>query len=202
MLRKAIAGLSRPLSRLLLRTVSLPDPWQRFASPVPLHRYGIGAQQDFPWYFEGPSNVTVSSLEDVRTWLLTCEYARDPDLFQKRDFWQHPRTFEHLRRGDCEDFALWTWRKLVELGYEAELIAGQWQEVSEGWSPHAWVVFHKPDGPYLFDAVIRSHRHMVRPLQEVQAQYLPEVSVDGRFTRYAYGGYLYRLRLAQARPSA
>src|SRR5690348_3236184 len=46
-----------------------------------------------------------------------CEYVRDP--VHERDFWQHPKTFEQLRKGDCEDHALWAWRKLTELGISA-----------------------------------------------------------------------------------
>src|SRR5205085_1473130 len=68
----------------------------------------------FAWYFEGQSAVTVGSVDDVCEWLLECEYVHDPELFHEPDFWQHPRTFERLRKGDCEDHALWAWRKLVE----------------------------------------------------------------------------------------
>jgi hypothetical protein len=45
-------------------------------------------------------------------------------LFGEADFWQHPSTFERLRTGDCEDFAVWAWRKLIELGYDVDLVAG------------------------------------------------------------------------------
>jgi predicted transglutaminase-like cysteine proteinase len=33
---------------------------------------------------------------------------------------EHPGAFERRRRGDCEDFALWAWRKLAEVGVDAE----------------------------------------------------------------------------------
>lgn len=191
--------LSRPFRRLLLQTMAAKDPWTRYAYGVPLHVYGLGARRDFRWYFEGESAVAIRSVEDVQDWLLGCEYARDPDLFQEADFWQHPRTFEHLRKGDCEDFSLWTWRKLVRMGYDAEFVAGQ--SLVEGHTlPHTFVVYREGTRTLLFDPVIRDRGRMIRPLKDVAASYVPEVSVDGSFARYAYLGYF--LRHQQPREAA
>jgi hypothetical protein len=115
----------RPAWRLILRVLPHEDPWTRLQYRVPVHRYGLGAKHDFAWYFEGDSGVSAENIGDVCDWLLSCEYVRDPELFHEADFWQHPRTFEQLRRGDCEDHALWAWRKLVELGYDADLVSGR-----------------------------------------------------------------------------
>ncbi len=188
--------LSKPLARLLLRTVPLKNPWERFVSPVPLGRYGLGARRDFAWYFEGQSIVEVETIEDVKDWLLDCAYATDPDLFQEPDFWQHPCTFEQLRKGDCEDFSLWAWRKLVRLGYDAEFVAGRCIQpgCSETDHGHTWVVFEQDDDLFVFDPIIRARTHMIRPLDAVRNEYIPEVSVDGRFTRYAYAGYYLKQR--------
>ena len=105
----------RPLWRLFLRVVPVADPWERLNYRVPAKRYGPGSIHDFAWYFEGASGVATSSVEDIQEWLLGCEYVSDPDLFRVADYWQHPRTFEQIRRGDCEDHAIWAWRKLIEL---------------------------------------------------------------------------------------
>ena len=70
-------------------------------------------------------SVPVQSIDDIVAWLQSCEYVTDLDLFHERDFWQHPGTFERLRRGDCEDFALWAWRKLAEVGIDAEFCVGR-----------------------------------------------------------------------------
>lgn len=192
----------RPVRRLLLRTVRLDDPWRRYRHPVPLCRYGAGACKDFPWYFEGEGRVEVASLDDVKGWLLGCTYTRDPELFQEADFWQHPVTFEALRRGDCEDFALWAWRQMVCLGYDAEFVAGRWRQPDAEPAGHAWVHFTENGCRKVFDPVIRDPDRMVRPLPSVRLEYLPEVSVDGRFVRYVYGGYFLQLRQANARASA
>jgi hypothetical protein len=107
----------------LARRLPIDDAWERFDFDAPLHVFGNGSRHDFAWYFQGDSSVHVSSIDDVQDWLLGCEYVSDPELFNEPDFWQHPRTFEQLRRGDCEDHALWAWRKLVELGHDAHLVS-------------------------------------------------------------------------------
>jgi hypothetical protein len=52
-------------------------------------------------------------MADVRNFLVGCTYVSDTELFGKRDYWQPPEDFEKRRKGDCEDFALWTWRQLL-----------------------------------------------------------------------------------------
>ena len=187
---------SKPLSRLLMRLLPLDNPWERFASSVPLRIYGMGARREFRWYFEGRSVVEIQSIEEIQEWLLGCTYVSDPDLFQEADFWQHPCTFEHLRKGDCEDFALWAWRKLVRLGYQAEFVAGQFVlpgclDYGHG---HTWLLFEKEGVLYLFDPIIRERDHMIQPLDAVCHDYIPEVSVDQHFNRYAYAGYYLKRR--------
>ncbi len=192
MLRLVLAYLSRPLTRWLLRTAPVADPWERFPASVPLRRFGLGARRAFRWYFEGQSAVEVRSVEQVQDWLLACTYVRDPVLFREDDFWQHPCTFEQLRRGDCEDFCLWAWRKLVRLGYDAEFVAGRC--LAPGCSPagHTWILFRQRGRVFLFDPVMRRRNEMIRSLDDVRHEYLPEVSVDGGFRRYVYAGYYLR----------
>jgi hypothetical protein len=104
-MRRVLKFLLEPVLWLILRKLRVDDPWERFSHRVPLHIYGGGSRRDFSWYFEGDSAVSVQSLEEIQEWLLGCEYAHDMHLFQESDFWQHPRTFEQLRKGDCEERA-------------------------------------------------------------------------------------------------
>ena len=99
--------------------------WERLPIRVPASAFGPGSQRPFAQYFEGASGVRVQSIDDIVAWLQTCEYVTDSELFQARDFWQHPGAFEGRRRGDCEDFALWAWRKLAEIGIDAEFCVGR-----------------------------------------------------------------------------
>ena len=181
--------LMQPVIQLLLRVIPKRDPWMRVSRGVPLSLYGKGSQRDFGWYLEGESTVRVGSVEEIQDWLLACEYVDDRELFNEQDFWQHPRTFEHLRRGDCEDHALWAWRKLVELGVDAELVSGQHDNGS-----HVWVLFTHNGELHLFETVAKSRAAMIRPVSSVRDIYRPEVSVNSKRQRFAYHGYLWTLR--------
>lgn len=184
--------LSQPLAARLLRTLPATDPWQRYPAVVPLSRYGQGADHAFRWYFEGESRVSVATIDEVLDWLRGCEYVRDLELFDEADLWQHPCHFETLRKGDCEDFSLWGWRKLVRLGYAAEFVAGHCTTPGHCPAGHTWIVFPDGDEQFLFDPVMRSRAEMIRPLAEVRHEYVPEVSVDDQLVRYVYAGYYLR----------
>jgi hypothetical protein len=187
MLNRALGAMRRWLGRVGAKR----DPWERVPHHVPTTAFGKGSTRPFPWYFEGESAVRVSSVDDICQWLLECEYADDPGLFNESDFWQHPRTFEQLRRGDCEDYALWTWRKLVELGIDAELVSGIWRRPGDERTGHVWVRFRQHDGDYIFETVSRGRERMIRPLDEVRSEYIPHAGVDREFRRYAYFGFLW-----------
>ncbi|HEU4996892.1 MAG TPA: hypothetical protein VFT29_18875 [Gemmatimonadaceae bacterium] len=182
-----------PLLRGLIRIVGVGDPWDRFPRRFPVRVFGTGSKREFRWYFEGHSSVDAQSLDDVCDWLLDCEYVSDPDLFHEPDFWQHPRTFERLKKGDCEDHALWAWRKLVELGFQAELMSGSWTQAPGEFGGHVWVRFRQENRDFVLEAVANSRERMVRPLEEVREEYEPHVGVDNEFNSYGYFGYLREL---------
>ncbi len=128
-------------------------------------------------------------------WLAECQYLGDEKLFNEIDFWQHPRTFEHLRKGDCEDHALWAWRKLIELGHRAEFFVGQWLAVDgDLHSRQAWVVFEHDGERLLFGAINKEPASMIRPLRDVRDDYSPHFSVDHGFTMHSHAGYLLYVR--------
>lgn len=156
---------------------------------------GPAARHDWGWYFEGESSVVAATLDQVHAWLQGCEYRSDVELFQERDFWQHPRTFEQLRKGDCEDFALWAWRRLLELGYEAYFVMGRYLEESEAASGrHAWVVFRRDGQSYVYEPTKRELPQAVQLLDLVRQRYIPEFGVGPDRRGFAYCGYLLSLR--------
>lgn len=193
MLRRIIRVILLPLHRFLIVRMTPVDPWevqpafQRFMHPA---RLGPGSTRAMAWYFEGPSIVMVRTVEEIVQWLAACEYIHDADLFHESDYWQHPKTFEQLRRGDCEDHALWAWRKLVELGYAASLFVGQWKPESPDDANHAWVVFDHDGESYVLEPVAKDPAGMVRPLAEVRLDYLPHYSVDSRYRIEPRGGLI------------
>jgi hypothetical protein len=159
---------------------------------VPTTAFGPGSRRDFALYFEGESAVPVRSIDDIVTWLLGCEYVTDIDLFDRRDFWQHPSVFEQWRRGDCEDFALWAWRKLAEIGIEAEFYVGRAASLDDSADnrQHAWVVYRTDRTDFLFEPAARSRERMIRPLADAKAEYVPHFAVNRRFGTCAFVGCL------------
>lgn len=155
-------------------------PWPKEAAEIHFKAFAQGSLNDFRWYFEKKSQVPVTSIEEICDWLQACQYIHDEHQFQKRDHWLHPTEFEQLRRGDCEDHALWAWRKLVELGYEAEFIVGDMNG-----DYHAWVIFEKDGQAFILETVNKG-RDMVSPVERVKALYRPDYGVDGYFVTYRY----------------
>jgi hypothetical protein len=185
--------LLRPVLKLSLRYVEVEDPWEPTDRPVRFWALGAGSVKKFSWYFEGESVVEVSSVDELCDWLRGCEQVADPVLFHEADYWQHPSTFEQLRKGDCEDFALWAWRKLNDLGIEARFFTGRRSgTASDSW--HAWVVFQQGRVEYLLECLASERGDMVRPLDEVRSQYIPHFSVGKDLEPQAYGGYLLYLK--------
>ena len=167
------------------------DPWA--VAPSFLIKPGelaTGSTRPFAWYFEGTSTVNVQSIDEITQWLAGCSYVRDLELFHERDFWQHPTTFEQLRRGDCEDHALWAWRKLIELGVKADFFIGQWQRDPETLGHHAWVVYERDSTLYLLEPVMKDASGQVRRLEEVRSEYRPHFSVDQSYRVRAREGLL------------
>jgi hypothetical protein len=171
------------------------DPWVRLPYEAPLALYGAGARRDFDWVFEGESTAVVETLDDLMQWLAECTYDSDARLFQEADFWQHPRTFEHLRRGDCEDYALWAWRKLLEIGVDADLVIGRRVPPGAENSRHAWILFRLSDEEFVFEPVACQDRSLaVRPLAAARGDYIPEFGVNRERRRFFFAGYAFFLQ--------
>ena len=185
-LRQALS----PVIRLVARLIGRESAWERLTMPVPAGAFGPGSERPFAHYFEGESRVRVGSIAEIAAWLQTCEYVSDLELFHKRDVWQHPSVFEDLKRGDCEDFALWAWRKLSELGIDAELCVGRViaRARPDSHYQHAWVVYRAGTTEFLFEPAARTEAAMIRPLAEVMDDYVPHFAVNHRFETNAFVG--------------
>lgn len=164
--------------------------WEWRHQNIPLRFYGGGADRKFEDYFSGKSGVPVSTVGDVVEWLLGCDYVSDPQQFNKRDYWQHPVEFEKSRKGDCEDFALWTWRKLVELGHDAEFMVGKW--IHDGRvGTHAWVFLRHEGEEYVFETTGRTVERIIKPHEDVLDNYVPFAAVDRELRKKVYNGLTY-----------
>jgi hypothetical protein len=74
----------------------------------------------------------------------------DQAQFGQEDYWQPPEQFEETRKGDCEDFALWSWRQLLQMNYPSRLVIGTAGRYGDG---HAWVTFEKDGKAFLLEAL-------------------------------------------------
>lgn len=162
-------------------------PWKREPAIVPRHEFGVGCNKPFSWYFEGDTQARIRSLHEALRWLKKCDYVSDKELFMEEDFWQHPVTFEALRKGDCEDHALWVWRKLYELNYYAEFVSGTLLKVPDNrtnyrqpMSGHAWVHFldFKKGQWFVLESVAKRSEPILISAKESHEYYDPKVSVN------------------------
>ncbi len=156
---------------------------------IPFRRFGNGSQNDFRWYFERESQVQPATVAEICHWLKQCRYVSDEEQFNSRDHWLHPVEFEVSRQGDCEDHALWAWRKLVELGIPAEFVVGQAKWTSDHpTEAHAWVTYMQDGRSYLLEATGKST--LIYPLEKTASRYHPWYSIDQDFQTYQHNRYI------------
>lgn len=195
-MNRAIKSILKPLLRHATKDLTDEAVWSKERMPLPKEAFGKGNRHDWEWYLEGRSTVEVRSASEIVAWLRGCQYVGDDLLFQEEDFWQHPVTFENMRKGDCEDHALWAWRKFRELGIPAELVCGRSGPAeAKGNHAHAWILVELSGRPCLMETVADSRHPMTFPLEEVKQTYCPAVSVDTQLKTYRYGGFAEFIRL-------
>lgn len=187
-----LTRLLGPLRRFAARATAPPDPWVRLDRPPSLAQFGPGAKHEFAHYLAGTDSVPVTSLSEMQEWLLGCEYQTDEALFHEEDFWQHPATFERLRAGDCEDFALWSWRTLLALKVDADFVVGLCTCDGRPQFRHAWIVFREEGVEYVLEPAATDRARMIHPLNVVRALYVPQLGVDRYARPFTYRGYFRR----------
>jgi hypothetical protein len=170
------------------RKVLRPDLKVRgFHSTAPMHRY-----------VSQPISVKCNSTAEVREFLATCKYVSDEAQFGRKDYWQPPEEFERTKKGDCDCFALWTWREFLDLGYDARFVIGRAGRYGEG---HAWVQFSENGRTFLVESTLARLGDSMPRLTTLR--YRPKFSVawDGRnISYYAHEAPGHELAAAQLLP--
>ena len=113
-------------------------------------------------YISQPLSIQCSTIRELRQFLSQCKYMSDEEQFNRKDYWMPPEEFEQKKKGDCDDFALWTWRQFLGMGYKARYVIGVTEKYRVG---HAWVTIEK-DGKYF----------IVEPQAWVYGETLPRLS--------------------------
>ncbi len=117
-------------------------------------------------------SLYLKDIDELRAFLKTCTYISDKEQFDKDDYWQPPEEFEELRKGDCEDFALYAWRQLVRLGYKARFVVGFSGRYGEG---HAWVTLERNGRYYICEPLACAFSRLPR-LSMIR--YRPDTSIE------------------------
>jgi hypothetical protein len=113
----------------------------------------IRRHSDYPMEFHLYDEIN-NYFKDIRLlqdFLKECEYISDEKHFNKKDFWMLAKNFENEKKGDCEDFSLYTWRQLLKMGYKARLVIGF---VSKKMNGHAWITAIKDNKAYIVDPTL------------------------------------------------
>jgi hypothetical protein len=163
---------------------TIPEVYDSTGKQVsqPFHRRK-GPRPTFPMgrYVSQPLSVTCDTMREVREFLVTCEYVSDKELFGKDDYWQPPEEFEQRKKGDCEDFALWTWRQLLSMGYDARFIGGSSGRYGEG---HAWVEYFQSGKWFLLEPSFCKIGDAMPRLSTLRYEPKLSVSWDGKTLKY------------------
>jgi hypothetical protein len=146
------------------------------------HRYAK-LSPNFPMgrHLTQPLSVVCRDLTEVRQFLRGCRYISDLKQFGRRDYWMPPEEFERRRQGDCDDFALWTWRQLIQLGYQARFVCGYAGRYRAG---HAWVTIERDDRTFIVESLAAWAGSTFPRLSTVRYQPMVSVTWDGRTLRY------------------
>jgi len=125
--------------------------------------------------------VKCNSIREIGEFLRKCRYVSDKKQFNRNDYWMPPNEFEKKRKGDCEDFALWTWRQLMDMGFRCRFIVGYSGKYGEG---HSWLTAEKDDKKYLVEPLASGIGQKLPRLSFIR--HVPEISVewDGKKLHY------------------
>jgi Bacterial transglutaminase-like cysteine proteinase BTLCP len=112
---------------------------------------------------------------------MQCKYVSDQEQFNRLDYWMPPQEFEERKKGDCDDFALWTWRQLMAMGCRCRFVVGRAGRYGDG---HAWVTLTKDEVDFIVEPFMASLGETFPRLSTVR--YEPRVSVawDGKQIQY------------------
>jgi Bacterial transglutaminase-like cysteine proteinase BTLCP len=146
-----------------------------------LHRKGIRPTFPMGRYLSQPLTIRCTTIGELREFLISCEYVSDRELFGKEEYWQPPEDFEKRKKGDCEDFALWAWRQMLDMGYDARFVGGSSGRYGGG---HAWVEYIQNGKWYLLEPLRCRVGESMPRLSTFK--YAPKLSVawDGEKLRY------------------
>ncbi len=157
-------------------------------------------QPTFPirQFIATPLESHCSSLADIRQFLRGCIYVSDQEQFGKDDYWMLPSEFEKKRKGDCEDFSIWTWRQLMNLNIPCRFVVGLSGRYGEG---HAWLTMEQDGKQYLVESLACLLPGQLPRLSTVRYRPMFSVEWDGeKISYFKHEKMIYDPSFAEAVP--
>ena len=166
---------------------AIGDAYDRMSTPVAHARHGAPQPGAFVDYLAGPSNIVVTSLSEIETFLRGCTYVTSPT--RDANWTTLASHFEVERSGNCLDHSLWAWRKLRELGQPAELVVGVVDTNQVPLMRHAWVVFQQQQQRVRIETIVKeAELPMVQQIRPQADEYWPEIGVSRDGEPFVYAG--------------
>lgn len=131
-------------------------------------------------FLSQPLTKQFNDIHELRRFLFSCKYESDEEQFGKRDYWLPPEEFENCRKGDCEDFALYTWRQLIEMEIKSRFVVGESGRYGSG---HAWVTMQNNEKNYIIEPLANAFKRLPRISM---VRYSPEISVEYNDNKFSY----------------
>ena len=132
-------------------------------------------------YLSQPLTYPCSTIPELRRFLRQCKYVSDREQFHRKDYWIPPEEFEQNKKGDCEDFALWTWRQLLGMGYNARFVVGKAGKYGEG---HAWVTMENKGNFFIIESLAWMVGKKLPRLSVISYQPRGSIEWDGKEIHY------------------
>lgn len=166
----------------------IPEAYDFFGKPTsaPISRRQKRVfEPSFPLgrFLTQPLAVRCVDIPGLCRFLRGCKYVSDQEQFGRKDYWQPPEDFEKTRQGDCDDFALWTWRQLIDMGYRTRYVVGRAGRYGEG---HAWVTIEKGGRHFLVEPLACLCGERLPRLSAIRYEPYGSVEWDGEGLRYYF----------------
>lgn len=165
------------------------DPWRSIEVPFSPKEMGYRCASEVESYFSRSSFIDCDTPDALDNWLNNCSYVPRQDEDGVSLEWLHPVEFENNLAGSCADYALWSWRKLTEAGYSAQLMFGERYRDNE-YRQHGWVVYKALDKNYLFEPLPEPSKKRIESLDNVRSKYIPWLSLTRRSKCQLHYGYV------------
>jgi hypothetical protein len=103
------------------------------------------------------------------------------NYLEKMTIGNRRRILNALRKGDCDDFAFWTWRQFMNLGFDSRVVFGRLGRYGSG---HAWVQYSQDGKCFIIEPTRAALGDSFPRLTTIRYQPKYSVAWDGEKLTY------------------